>query len=209
MSRPYLNINSATFSYASDVVTLDITALRMRGQSSITLGGFSASQTINLTNGYYKNSSYTFSAVLDGATAATTASTTYSAATATIVFSGTASKNANVGFTLPGTINVFGNGGYTFSATQSTSDALDLLLATMSFSTSGFSATKSGTSIIFSAPSNTGAYYNGYSVTVQKQSGLGSFTFSYGTSFSNGSTTFALTLRSTDFGTIETLNFTI
>lgn len=209
MSRPYLNINSATFSYSTDVVTLDITALRMRGQTSITLGGFSASQTISLTNGYYNNSSYTFSAVLDGSTSSTSTSTTYSAATATITFSGTASKNANVGFTLPGTLKVLGAGGYTFSATQSTADALNLLVGSMSFSTSGFSATTSGNSIVFSAPSSTGAYYNGYSVTVDKQVGLGTFTFSYGASFSAGTTTFALSLGSSDFETIESFNFTV
>lgn len=209
MPRPYLNINSATFSYADDVVTLDITALRMRGQSSFTIDGFSSSQTISLTNGYYRNSSYTFSAVLDGSTSSTTTTTTYNAATAVVTFSGTASKNANVGFTLPGSLKVFGSGGYTFSATQSTLDALNLLVATMSFSTSGFSATTSGSSIIFSAPSRTGTYYNGYSVTVDKQAGLGTFTFSYGASFSNGTTTYALSLGSSNFGTIESFDFTV
>ena len=101
MSRPYLNINSATYSYTTDVVTLDITALRLRGQSTITLGGFTSSQTISLSDGYYNNSSYTFSAVLDASTSSTTTTTTYNASTATIVFSGTASKNANVGFKIP------------------------------------------------------------------------------------------------------------
>jgi len=212
MARPYLNINSATYSYTTDVVTLDITALRLRGQSTITLGGFTSSQTISLSNGNYSNSSYTFSAVLDASTSSTTTTTTYNASTATITFSGTASKNANVGFKLPtsGGVSILGAGGYTFSATQSTTDALNLLIGSMSFTgaATGFSATTSGSSIVFSAPSNTGVYYNGFSVLVDKQVGLGTFTFS-GASFSGGTTTFALTLSSGDFGSLETFKFTV
>jgi len=213
MSRPYLNINSATYSYSADVVTLDITALRMRGQSSITLGGFTSSRTIALSDGYYNNSSYTFSAVLDASTSSTTTTTTYNAATATIVFSGTASKNANVGFKIPtsGGVAILGAGGYTFSATQSTAVALNLLVGNMTFTgvAAGFSATTSGSSIVFTAPVKTGVYYNGYSVTVHKESGLGTFTFSHGATFSGGSTTFALNLSSTDFGSLESFNFTV
>lgn len=216
MSRPYLNINSATYSYTTDIVSMDITALRMRGVSSITLGGFSASRTISLSRGFYDNNTYTFSALLDGSTASATSSTTYVRATASITFTGTASTNTNIGFKLPSTSGsgntILGAGGYTFSATQSLSAALNLLVGNMAFSgvASGFSATTSGNAIVFSAPSNTGVYYNGYSVTVDKQAGLGTiFTFSYGASFSKGSTTFALTLKSDNFGTLENFNFSV
>ena len=62
MSRPYVNINSSNYNSTTDVVTLDITALRLRGQSTLTIGGFTSSQTISLSDGYYANSSFTFSA---------------------------------------------------------------------------------------------------------------------------------------------------
>ncbi len=212
MSRPYLKINSATYSYSTDVVTLSLTALRLRGQSSFSVDGFSASRSISLTDGFYENSTYTFSAVLDGSTSSTTTTTTYNASTATVTFAGTASLNANVGFKLPtsGGVAVLGAGGYTFSATQSTAAALNLLVGAMSFSgaAAGFSATTSGNTIVFSAPSNTGVYYNGFSVVVDKQGGLGTFTYS-GASFSGGYTSFALALSSTDFGSIETSSFIV
>lgn len=208
MSRPYLKINSATYSYTTDIVTLDITALRLRGQSSFSItGGTSSTLIVSLSDIGTYNSTLTFSSVLDASTQSTSNSTV--ASTATVTFSGTASVNTNVGFTLPGSVKVFGAGGYTFSATQSTSAALATLLATMSFGSSGFSAAISGNSIVFSAPSNTGVYYNGYSVTVDKQAGLGSFTFSRGASFSGGSTTYLISLSSGGFGTVDTVGFTV
>jgi hypothetical protein len=206
MSRPYLKINSATYSYTTDIVTLDITALRLRGQSSFSItGGTTSTLTVSLSAIGTYNSTFTFSSMLDASTQSTSNSTV--ASTATITFSGTASVNTNVGFTLPGSVKVFGAGGYTFSATQSTSAALTTLLATMSFGSSGFSAAISGNSLVFSAPS--GVYYNGYSVTVDKQAGLGSFTFSQGASFSGGSTTYLVSLSSGGFGTVDTVGFTV
>lgn len=208
MSRPYLKINSATYSYSTDVVTLDITALRLRGQSSFSVtGGTTSTLSVSINSDGTYNSTFTFSSMLDGSTQSTSNSTVQ--ATATIAFSGTASKNANVGFTLPGAVKVFGAGGYTFSATQSTSDALTTLLATMSFGSSGFTAAISGSSIVFTAPTSTGVYYNGYSVSVDKQAGLGSFTFSQGASFSGGSTTYLINLSSGNFGTINSVGFTV
>ena len=40
MSRPYININSSTYDGTTDVVTFDVTALRLRGETSLTVGGF-------------------------------------------------------------------------------------------------------------------------------------------------------------------------
>ena len=42
MSRPYVNINSSNYNSTTDVVTLDITALRLRGQATLTIGGFTS-----------------------------------------------------------------------------------------------------------------------------------------------------------------------
>ena len=63
MSRPYLQINP-TYNSTTDVVTLDILALRMRGINSLVLTGLSASQTINLSNGYF-NGSTTYNDFID------------------------------------------------------------------------------------------------------------------------------------------------
>ena len=51
MSRPYVNINSVSYNSTNDVLTLDITALRLRGASTLSIGGLTASgetQTITL-----------------------------------------------------------------------------------------------------------------------------------------------------------------
>jgi hypothetical protein len=139
MSRPYLSI-SPTFATASDVVTLNIQALRIRGINSLELTGLSASQTINLSNGYFDGST-TFSANLDASTASGGANTTYVPATANLTFGGSASNTTSVNFQIRG-VNLLGSGGYTFSSTQSTVASINLLVGSMSFTgnAAGFSA---------------------------------------------------------------------
>lgn len=200
MSKPYLQINP-TYNSTTDVVTLDILALRMRGIDSLVLTGLSASQTINLSNGYF-NGSTTFSANLDASTASGDANTTYVPATANLTFGGSASNTTSVNFQIRG-VDLLGDGGYTFSSTQSTVDsAIGLLVASMSFTgnAAGFSATTSGNSIVFSSPVNTGSYFNGFTVSVSKQVGLGTFTFSQSASFANGTTTYYFDFNTSPFG---------
>jgi hypothetical protein len=200
MSRPYLSI-SPTFATASDVVTLNIQALRMRGINSLVLTGLSASQTINLSNGYF-NGSTTFSANLDSSTASGDANTTYVPATATLTFGGSASNTTSVNFQIRG-VNLLGAGGYTFSSTQSTvASAINLLVGGMSFTGNavGFSATTSGNSIVFSSPVNTGNFFNGFTASVSKQVGLGTFTFSQSAAFASGTTTYYLDFNTSPFG---------
>lgn len=200
MSRPYLSINP-TYNSSTDVVTLDITALRMRGISSLVLTGLSASQTINLSNGYF-DGSVTFSANLDASTASGDANTTYVPATANLTFGGSASNTTSVNFQIRG-VNLLGEGGYTFSSTQSTvTSAINLLVGSMSFTgnAAGFSATTSGNNIVFSSPSNTGNYFNGFTVSVSKQVGLGTFTFSQSSAFANGTTTYYFDFNTSPFG---------
>jgi hypothetical protein len=200
MSRPYLSI-SPTFATASDVVTLNIQALRMRGINSLVLTGLSASQTINLSNGYF-NGSTTFSANLDSSTASGDANTTYVPATATLAFGGSASNTTSVNFQIRG-VNLLGAGGYTFSSTQSTvASAINLLVGGMSFTgnAAGFSATTSGNSIVFSSPVNTGNFFNGFTASVSKQVGLGTFTFSQSAAFASGTTTYYFDFNTSPFG---------
>lgn len=221
MARPYLNIASST--YSNGVVTLEIEALRMRGVTSISLTGLSQSRTIILATdssgnsyGYYntvdavgttQSNGYTFSANL-GLTSSATSSTGYTASTISVAFSGsTANSGQNIKITLPGSsgVSVFsaGNVGYTFSSTQSISNALNNLVASMSFSgtTYQFSATVSGTAVIFSAPY--GNYYNNYTASVIV-SGSG-ITASNLYTFSGGQTTyrFALNDLNSIFGTLS------
>lgn len=218
MSRPYVNINSSNYNSNTDVVTLDITALRLRGQSTLTIGGFTSSQTISLSDGYYSNSSLTFSANINGTSSIGNYSTsTFSPATATFAFSGTASgggTKTNVKIQLwPGAINVFGAGGYTFSATQSAETAVATLNSNISQVPVGVTSSVSGSTLIFTAPANTGAYYNGNDAKVTgSQLGLLGFTFStaeYGGTWSGGITTVTIDLSAGDFGTIDDFTFDV
>ena len=217
MSRPYVNINSVTYNSTTDVVSLDITALRVRGESTITFGGFTTSQTISLSNGYYSNSSLTFSANINGVTSSGAGSNaTFTPSTATFEFSGTASggtTKTNVKIQLwPGPINVFGVGGYTFSSTQSLATAVATLAANVSSVPAGVTSSidGSGNKLIFTAPANTGAYYNGNDAKISGATlGTLGFTFSateYTGTWSGGVTTISVGITGSYFGTINTID---
>lgn len=218
MSRPYININSASYNGTTDVVSLDLLALRLRGQSSITVGGFTSSQTIALSDGYYSDT-FTFSADVNGSTASGNAATaTFTAATKVFEFSGTASgpgataTNVKIAIWSSGTNNVLGAGGFTFSSTTSAANAVILLHSNLTLPT-GISATTSGTSLIFTAPANTGAYYNDNIARVTTTSlGTLGFTFSgsyYTSTWSGGVTTLTIPVSTTDFGQLDDIVFNI
>lgn len=209
MSRPYVNINSVSYNSTNDVLTLDITALRLRGASTISIGGLTAAQTITLSDGYYNNSSFTFSANIEGVTASGLPSTTtFTPATVQFELSGTASGGAtktNLKISLwPGPVAVFGAGGYTFSSTQSISTALATLNANVSAVPVGVTSSVSGNTLIFTAPAGTGKYYNGNNALVTGATlGTLGFTFSaseYSSTWTGGVTTLALTFSSNGFG---------
>lgn len=235
MSRPYININSSTYNSATDVITFDVTALRLRGETSLTVGGFTESRTISLTDGHYLTNevgSFTFSANINGTSSNNlTGNETFTPATAVFTFGGTAAggtTKTNIkiqvwgsGTTASGPTalyDIFGAGGYTFSATQSSETAVVTLKSSISSLPTGATATTSGSSLIITAPASTGAYYNG---NVAKIGGTGvpavlggsTFTFSNtyytGPSWSGGVTTITVPVSATNFGQLETQIFNL
>lgn len=232
MSRPYININSGSYNSTTDVISFDVTALRLRGETSLTVGGFTVSRTISLTDGHYltnESTSFTFSANVNGTSSNNlTGDETFTPATATFTFAGTASAGAsktNVkiqvwgsGTTASGattTYNLFGAGGYTFSATQSSSAAVVTLAANISSLPTGATATTSGSSLIISAPVSTGAYYNGNDAKILP-SNLGTpsnawthSTAYYSGTWSGGVTTVTVPVSATNFGELESFVFNI
>ena len=234
MSRPYININSSTYDSATDVITFDVSALRLRGETSLTVGGFTQSITISLTDGRYLTDEvgyFTFSANINGTSSNNlTGDETFTPATAVFTFGGTAAggtTKTNIkmqvwgsGTTASGPTalyDLFGVGGYTFSATQSSTTAVATLLENISSLPTGATATTSGSSFIITAPVSTGAYYNG---NVAKIGGTGvpavlggaGFTFSdtyYTASWSGGVTTITVPVTATNFGQLETQIFTL
>jgi hypothetical protein len=235
MSRPYININSSSYDSATDVITFDVTALRLRGETSLTIGGFTESRTISLTDGHYLTNEvgyFTFSANINGTSSNNlTGDETFTPATAVFTFGGTAAggtTKTNIkmqvwgsGTTASGPTalyDLFGVGGYTFSATQSSTTAVATLKANISSLPTGATATTSGSSLIITAPASTGAYYNG---NVAKIGGTGvpavlggsTFTFSNtyytGPSWSGGITTISVPVTATNFGQLETQIFNL
>lgn len=238
MSRPYININSSSYNSATDVITFDVTALRLRGETSLTVGGFTQSRTISLTDGRYLTDevgAFTFSANVNGTSSNNlTGNETFTPATAIFVFGGTAVGGVGVvaktnikmqvfgsGTTASGattTYDIFGVGGYTFSATQSAATAVETLRTNISSLPTGATATTSGTSLIITAPASTGAYYNGNTAKIGGTApaavlGASGFTFSgtyyTGPSWSGGVTTITVPVTATNFGQLETQIFNI
>ena len=238
MSRPYININSSSYNSATDVITFDVTALRLRGETSLTVGGFTQSRTISLTDGRYLTDevgAFTFSANVNGTSSNNlTGNETFTPATAIFVFGGTAVGGVGVvaktnikmqvfgsGTTASGattTYDIFGVGGYTFSATQSAATAVETLRTNISSLPTGATATTSGTSLIITAPASTGAYYNGNTAKIGGTApaavlGASGFTFSgtyyTGPSWSGGVTTITVPVSATNFGQLETQIFNL
>jgi hypothetical protein len=238
MSRPYININSSSYDSATDVITFDVTALRLRGETSLTVGGFTQSRTISLTDGRYLTDEvgfFTFSANVNGTSSNNLlGGETFTPATAVFTFGGTAVGglgvvaktnikmqvfgSGTIGSGATTTYDLFGAGGYTFSATQSAATAVETLRTNISSLPTGATATTSGTSLIITAPASTGAYYNGNTAKIGGTApaavlGASGFTFSgtyyTGPSWSGGVTTISVPVTATNFGQLETQIFNI
>lgn len=225
MSRPYININSATYDTNTDVFSFDILALRLRGQSEITFGGFTQSKTLSITNGFYSTAesgqSFTFSANIDGSTASGNSITAvYTPATSQFTLSGTSTPSTNIKMTIwgidpssPGsTVNfvVFGAGGYTYSSTQSTATAVQTLaneIINSGLLPLNVTATSSGDTITLTSTPDTGAFYNGNPAKIESTSlGAAGFTFSgtyYTQTWSGGVTTLTVPVSTTNFGILD------
>jgi hypothetical protein len=233
MSRPYININSSTYNSTTDVVTFDVSALRLRGETSLTVGGFTSTQTIALTSGRYltqDSGNFTFSANLNGTSSNNLGSggLAFSPATAVFEFSGTATGGTTktvvklsvfgsngTGSVATQTYTIFGAGGYTFSATQSAANAVETLRANISSLPTGATATTSGNTLIITAPYYTGAYYNGNDAKILVSAlghASGGWTHSstyYSATWSGGVTTITVPVSSTNFGQLETQIFNV
>jgi hypothetical protein len=205
MSRPYLSINSVSFDGSSNVVTMDILALRIRGGGAISITGLTQStNVINLSDGYFQVS-VTFSAPIDTSTASNASSTTYSPSSVKVSFSGaSASVTTNVKLNLgSGLGSLLGAGGYTFSATQSAASASQTIFNNLANFTSGFTASLSGSEITLSAP--WGNFYNELDCFLVLTPGAFGFTGSFAnlsptySEFSGGTTTYNLSINAPDY----------
>ena len=194
MSKPWFHIDSVT--YSSGIVTLTFDAGRLRGGGLITLDGFSNSLSATENESYGTNLVLTFSAPVLG----TSSTATTTEPTLTWTFGGTTSTTTNIRFAIGGSqLSSFTASGTTLST------ALDSMVGGFVFAStaSGFSATVSTSgntsSVIFTAPTKSGNFYNGTNITATIARGTGSLTWSSTglpnvATFSGGSTTYNLQL---------------
>lgn len=183
MSRPYININSASYSVSTNIVSLDLTALRLRGATAVTLSGFTSDVVIPLTDGY-NIGTFTFSENLD--TSTSSGSATYVPATVAFTIGGTTSVvNDNFKLTL-GSTSVLTTAGLTSSAGATNSANFALQIKNAMSLADGFTSSLSGSTITITAP--WGSYHNGMDAVIQMFNGVASTATA---SFVNGSPTYS------------------
>lgn len=225
MSRPIIEIGQVTYATASNLVTIPVSAYRIRGtvdptpnadNPTLTITGFSQSITLDLDdNGAYLAAdglsprSVTFSADLETSTASTSDTTTYVPATVLVEFEGSAT-NGDV-FTFSTTEETLID--HTFTEDIATASLIvDDILSGFS-TTKGFTASVVGSTLKISAPF--GAYYNGLDLNIDKTStsltasvvGGGPIAATYG-EFSGGQTQYNLSLNAPDyFGFSDDITF--
>lgn len=200
MPKPYFNVNSLTFS--SGLLSINYSIFKLRGGGTIRIDGFSNSISFTETRSFGRNIGRTFSIVNLGTSS--TATTTDPSVVWT--FGGTAANaGTNVKFSI--------RGQQLSNATASgltLSNYIDSLVSGFSFTgaAAGFTATASHSgltsTVTFTAPTKSGNFFNGVTVSGVFTKGASSFTWSTpgvslaGTTtatFSGGETTYNITVN--------------
>lgn len=217
MSRPYININSMT--YSSGVLSMNYTFYKLRtAPTTLTITGFSNSisyteihNNCDFTSGA-TSETLTFSVPVLGIPTANSYS--FTDPSISMTFSGTVSTTTNLKVTVNG-IQVINA---TSSAGPTLSNFLTQIVSSSPYTVSGLSgqltvATASlGTSsingLVFT-PTNTGNFYNNTALVATPTRGAGSLTMSTtSVTISGGSTNYGLVLTYSDLGYTDGFNYT-
>jgi hypothetical protein len=176
---------------------MNYTFYKLRGGGTVSLAGFSDSISYAETNSYSDSESLTFSVAKLG-TSSTALYTDPSALT--VGFSGTPSTTTNLKMSLQGV---------QLSSVTASGAVLSTYIASLANSfvfsgvNTGFTASYNSSSISIIAPTNTGNYYNGATLSSVAVLGAGGSTFTYSVAsktFSNGSTTYSVVLNYSKLG---------
>jgi len=215
MSRPYFNINNLT--YAGPTLSFDFSYFKLRSTATtatFSVDGFSNSIVISVTNSNSYQGLFTFGTPNIGddlpndnikvrlGSLGTSSTTTYTQPTLTYTFTGTVSATTNLTMNLRGVNIVNLTAVSALGGSTSTQ-----FLATTTFSFTGaaanFTGTVSGSSLIFTAPTNTGNLYNGATISTTITQGGSSFaTSSGGTTFSGGLNNYTLVVNYAPLGPV-------
>lgn len=192
MSKPYINVTS--LSYASPTLSVAYQYAKLRGVSSFTIDGFSNSVTVTPDGAF----SLGTTTDLNVGPLGTSSKDTYVGPTISFVISGTPSAtNSNIKISVAGTQII--------NATSSTASLTGYVsqIGSSFTSNSTVSLSTSGSTLLFTG--QFGNQYNGttMSITVTNGSGISlASTPTLGT-FSNGSTTYNLTVNNPRGGYID------
>jgi hypothetical protein len=206
MSRPFININSA--SHAGATLSLDYSYAKLRnysGSATISISGFSNSvtyvETRNDSGVNYRVGGipYEVQDVTVGSLGTNSNATYITDSSLTIVFGGTPSTGSNIKIQILG-VTATPNNGIT-AASGVLTDYVNLVASSLSFSGAAapFTLTYSTsglTSSLIVKPTNTGSMYNNIAavLTVVKGAAGSTLTYSIGTTFSGGITDYNLSL---------------
>jgi hypothetical protein len=208
MSRPYININSA--SYAGATLSLNMTFYKLRGGGTMSVSGLSSSISFNEDHSHSESTglNYEINEVTVGSLG-TSSTTTYVQPTLTVTYGGTVSTTTNARYQLQG--QFLNTPGLT-AVGPTLSVFLASLAAVLSFTgvNAGFTASSNGTTLTITAPTGTGNRYNGLTAAGTLTIGASSFTYSTtGLTFTGGTNTYPLILSFPKLGGSDTYSFTV
>jgi len=228
MSRPYFNIDNLTYAGPTLSMSLTYFKLRIAGTAGATfsIDGFSNSIVASLTSSnsyqglYDSNSATTGEEVpydlikLTVGTLGTSSTTTYTQPTLTYNYSGTVSSSTNLKVQIKGVTVINATSSTTLAPTISNFfTALIASASCLNFTgaAAGFSVALSGTtSLVFTAPTNTGNFYNTTTIsnTIVAGAAGGSFATASanGVTFSGGLNNYTVVLNYLPLGPVNTGN---
>jgi hypothetical protein len=201
-------------------MSLTFYKLRIAASSgTFSIDGFSNSLVITVTHSHSDNGLYNFNPNTTGeelpfdlfnlsvGTLGTSSTTTYTNPTLTYTFTGTVSATSNIKMQIRGVQVVNATSSTTLAPTVSNFLAAIVNSGSFSFTgnAAGFSVTTSNNSLIFTAPTNTGNFYNGLTISNTIAQGGSSFATSstMGNTFSGGLNNYTLVLNYAQLGPVN------
>ena len=221
MSRPYFNIDNLT--YAGPTLSMSLTFFKLRiaaSSGTFSIDGFSNSIVVTVTASCADTALYNFNSQTTGeelpydsfnlnvGTLGTSSTTTYTDPTVTYTFTGTVSATTNLKMQIKGVQVINATSSATLAPTVSNFLAAIIgsgSVTNFTGNATGYTVSVSGNSLIFTAPTNTGNYYNGVTISNAIVQAGSSFATSstMGYSFSGGLNNYSVVINYGQLGPVN------
>lgn len=220
MSRPYFNI--ANLGYSGPTLSMSLTYFKLRNNltngSTFSIDGFSNSLVVTLNNSNSTFGKYDFNTSTVGeelpydllninvGTLGTSSTTTYTQPTLTFAYSGTVSATTNLRVQILGVTVI--NATSSAALAPTASRFLSSISGNFTGAAAGFSVTSSGDNLIFTAPTNTGNFYNGVTIsnTITQAGSSFATASANGITFTGGLNNYTLLLNYLPLGPVNVAN---